>query len=168
MQHPNMVNIKEQVEASTKIIELKAGDQVGQKIQFRVLSPNKLGKGANNDSLVLTSRIKGLQFLLMGDLEEEGEAQLLKNEPDLKADILKLGHHGSKTSSTAPFIKQVQPQHGIISCGVKNQFKHPNPEVLETLERYQVKIYRTDQQGMIRYEWRFFSHYPKVVTLKEG
>lgn len=168
LQHPNMVNLKEQVEASTKIIELKAGDQVGQKIQFRVLSPNKLGKGANNDSLVLTNRIKGLQFLLMGDLEEEGEAQLLKNEPDLKADILKLGHHGSKTSSTAPFIKQVQPQHGIISCGVKNQFKHPNPEVLETLERYQVKIYRTDQQGMIRYEWRFFSHYPKVVTLKEG
>ena len=86
----------------------------------------------------------------------------------IKADVLKLGHHGSKTSSTENFIKQVQPKHGIISCGVKNQFKHPNREVLETLEQQQVKVYRTDQEGMIRYEWAFLSRYPKVLTSKEG
>lgn len=168
LQHPNMVNLKKQVGASTKIVELKAGNQVGQKIQFQVLSPNESGEGTNNDSLVLSSRIKGLQFLFMGDLEEEGEAQLLKSEQNLKTDVLKLGHHGSKTSSTSRFIEQVQPKHGIISCGVKNQFKHPNREVLETLEKQQVKVYRTDQQGMIRYEWWFLNHYPKIVTAKEG
>lgn len=168
LQHPNMVNLKKQVSRSTKIIELKAGDQVGKKIQFQVLHPSKLGKGTNGDSLVLSSQIKRLQFLFMGDLEEEGETQLLKSGFDLKADVLKLGHHGSKTSSTENFIKQVQPKHGIISCGVKNQFKHPNREVLETLEQQQVKVYRTDQEGMIRYEWAFLSRYPKVLTSKEG
>ena len=108
-----------------------------------------------------------MSFLLMGDLEEEGEKQLIRKYPQLKTDVLKVGHHGSKTSTTAEFIAHVQPKHSIISCGVRNQFKHPHPEVLQQLTEKKIHVFRTDKQGMIRYEWQLNHKVPKLLKLKE-
>lgn len=102
---------------------------------------------------MLKAKLGGLVWLFTGDAEKEIEQELLKTE-EIKADILKVGHHGSKTSSTPMFIEKVKPQFALISCGVKNRFGHPNEETLETLQKNNIQILRTDQNGMIVY--RFF------------
>ncbi|TLG81622.1 DNA internalization-related competence protein ComEC/Rec2 [Vagococcus zengguangii] len=136
----------QQVLAGTKF---KLGDLV-----FDVLSPTKVeDDGGNNDSLVLSTQIGQANFLLTGDMEEAGELSLLKRYPNLSIDVLKVGHHGSKTSTTDAFIAQIQPKLAIISCGENNRFGHPRPEVLETLAKYQVNVCRTDLKGMIYFEW---------------
>lgn len=165
LQHNIMVNLDVTLLKNTRVIELENGDVIGNKIRFDVLAPTRVGKGKNEDSLVLQTEIKGLQFLFMGDLEAQGELELLRNYPNLSTDIIKLGHHGSRTSSTEGFIQKINAKHGIISCGVANHFKHPHPEVLQTLEKYGLRIFRTDQDGMIRYIWRRQDKYPKIKRL---
>lgn len=135
------------------VTELKKGDQIGKKYLFQVLSPYREVANTNNNSLVLKAKLGGLVWLFTGDAEKEIEQELLKTE-EIKADILKVGHHGSKTSSTPMFIEKVKPQFALISCGVKNRFGHPNEETLETLQKNNIQILRTDQNGMIVY--RFF------------
>ena len=93
------------------------------------------------------------RFLFLGDLNQAMEKQLLLIYPNLKADVVKLGHHGSRTSSNTDFLSHIEAKHGIISCGVNNRYGHPHSEVLETLEENQIKTWRTDQQGMITYRW---------------
>lgn len=162
LQHQNMVNLDRRLLNKTKVINLEKGQQVGGTIKFDVLAPHKKGIGSNDDSLVLQTKIKGIRFLFMGDLEKEGEAQLLRNYPTLQTDVVKLGHHGSQTSSTEPFIEAIHAKHSIISCGLNNQFKHPHPTVLETLEKHHVRVFRTDQEGMIRYVWNGKNKSPKI------
>ncbi|CAM3284922.1 DNA internalization-related competence protein ComEC/Rec2 [Vagococcus fessus] len=126
-------------------------------IEFNSLYPIDVGDGANNDSLVMSMRLKDKRFLLMGDLEKEGEDRLLGVESNLKADILSVGHHGSKTSSSTLFLKQVRPQVAIISCGLNNKFGHPNEETLISLKKIKATVYRTDQEGMIYFNWNGWS-----------
>lgn len=164
LHHQNMVNLDSELFKRTAVVELRQGDRVGVHPTFEVLSPFERGTGENKDSLVLASVIKEVRFLLMGDLEEEGERRLINEYPNLHTDILKLGHHGSRTSSSEGFLQHVQPKHGIISCGVNNQFKHPHAEVLDHLETQKIKVLRTDEQGMIRYEWSMFSSHPQITT----
>ncbi|MCJ1994807.1 hypothetical protein GYN24_09470 [Lactococcus piscium] len=85
-------------------------------------------------------------------MEAEGEAALIANYPTLKVDVLKVGHHGSKTSSTDAFIKKMRPTIGLISCGKHNRYQHPNQETLDVLQKYKVQVYRTDLQGAIKFE----------------
>lgn len=167
LQHKNMVNLDKELLKGTKIVELSQGDRVGRSPVFEVLAPGTKGTGENKDSLVLATKVKAVRFLLMGDLEEEGERRLLREYPSLATDVLKLGHHGSKTSSTKGFLQQVQPKHGIISCGVKNQFNHPHPEVLDRLATQKIEPLRTDQAGMIRYEWSGNQSIPRLIKLIE-
>ncbi|WP_062104624.1 DNA internalization-related competence protein ComEC/Rec2 [Bacillus niameyensis] len=105
----------------------------------------------NNDSLVLLANFGGLNWLFMGDIEKEGEWELIRSYKQLKADVLKIGHHGSRTSTTEDFLKKVNPQYAIISAGENNRFGHPHEEVVELLEDYNVHIFRTDQQGAVHY-----------------
>ena len=98
----------------------------------------------------------------MGDLEAEGEGQLLRDYPDIQADVVKLGHHGSRTSSTKLFLQAIGAKQGVISCGVNNHFNHPHPEVLANLNQHQVRVFRTDQEGMIRYIWHQPNKLPKI------
>lgn len=101
----------------------------------------------NDNSIVIYSIIEGFQFLLMGDAGIEVEKDLL-NKYNLKnINLLKVGHHGSKTSTSEEFIKEINPQYSIISVGRKNRYGHPNKEVLENLKN--TKIFRTDQDGSI-------------------
>ena len=114
--------------------------KVGDKIPIfdsalQVLSNGYTGKGDNNDSIVTYGNFYHTKFLFTGDLEQEGEKELLKNYPKLKVDVLKVGHHGSKTSSNPDFIKEINPKLALISVGEKNRYGHPNQETLETLKK---------------------------------
>ncbi|WP_207579265.1 DNA internalization-related competence protein ComEC/Rec2 [Listeria marthii] len=130
------------------IILAGANWQVGEN-RFECLYPTQAGVGGNDDSIVLKAILDNKVWLFTGDLEVNGEQKLL--DQPVKADILKVGHHGSKTSTSKEFMQQVQPTFAIISCGVKNRFGHPHAETLKTLEAAETTILRTDLQGEIIY-----------------
>ena len=135
---------------------LKAGDKLpmmGSKLQ--VLYPNKIGDGGNNDSIVLYGKLLGSSFLFTGDLEKEGEEELIASYPNLKASILKAGHHGSKGSSSEAFLDQLQPSLALVSAGENNRYKHPNDETLKRFKKRHIKVLRTDQNGAIRFKGWF-------------
>src|SRR5699024_6661768 len=122
LQNKNMKKLVKKLPRSIKIQEVKTGDQIGDNLRMNVLSPQHRGKGENEDSVVLSLAIKNTRFLLMGDLDQAGENQIIKHYPKLKTDILKLGHHGSKTSSGNSFIQATEPKQAIVSCGLNNSF----------------------------------------------
>ena len=95
--------------------------------------------------------------LFTGDLEEEAETIIREN---IKADILKVGHHGSKTSTSEAFLRKIMPQIALISVGKDNSYGHPNEEVIERLKRINAKIYRTDEKGEVRL--KIFKCYTKI------
>lgn len=106
---------------------------------------------ANNTSIVFRLNYKDINLLMTGDAEKSVEQELVsKASQDLKAQILKLGHHGSDTSSTENFLKIVNPLMGIISVGKDNKFGHPVPITLRRLERLGINFVRTDQSGTIK------------------
>jgi len=106
-------------------------------------------KGDDNfTSLVFKLDYKGKRILFTGDATDKVEEELIKRDYDLKSEILKLGHHGSKYSTTLDFLKLVNPEYGVISVG-ENNFGHPNLRVLKNLEKQGAKILRTDQLGDI-------------------
>ena len=90
----------------------------------------------------------------MGDAGEASEARLLASGADLHADVLKVGHHGSRYASTALFIAAVRPSRSIISAGRHNTFGHPAPSTLETLRAEDSAIFRTDRCGAITLTWQ--------------
>ncbi|MGT2924496.1 DNA internalization-related competence protein ComEC/Rec2 [Streptococcus caviae] len=135
-----------------KISVLKAGDRLPiMGSQLQVLYPFKTGDGSNDDSVVLYGRLLNLSFLFTGDLEKEGEDKLMAAYPNLKTDVLKAGHHGSKGASSAKFLRQIQPQATLISAGKNNRYRHPHQETLKRLIKIRSQIYRTDQQGALRF-----------------
>ena len=101
----------------------------------------------NDNSNVIYTELNGYKFMFMGDASSTTEKEILNkyNLPDI--DVLKVGHHGSKTSSSKTFINEINPRYSVISVGKNNRYGHPNKEVLNTLE--DSKIYRTDQDGSI-------------------
>jgi competence protein ComEC len=107
-----------------------------------------LAKKANNASVVAQLIYEQSEFLLTGDIEKEIEQRLLNQGENLASDILKVPHHGSKTSSSYNFLKAVNPQIAVISVGENNRYKHPHSTVLERLREY--LICRTDKNGDIR------------------
>ena len=125
---------------------------------LEVLSPRKIGDGNRDDSLVLYGKLLDKHFLFTGNLKEKGEKDLLKHYPDLKVDVLKAGQHGAKTSSNPVFLEKLKPEITLISVGKSNRAKLPHQETLTRLETIKSKIYRTDQQGAIRFKgwnsWR--------------
>ncbi len=109
--------------------------------------PNDTPK--NNDSLAFRVTYGQTSFLLTGDMEKPMETRLLADDRALRAVVLKVGHHGSKTSSSAPFLDAVHPAFAIISDGVDNSFGHPNRDVLERLAERHAEVLRTDTVGLI-------------------
>ena len=104
---------------------------------------------SNSQSIVFKLIYKDFSILMCGDIESEAEYNIIRERFDLKSDVLKVAHHGSSTSSTEKFLERVKPKITIIEVGHKNQFGHPNTEVLERLEKVGAKIYRTDLNGTI-------------------
>lgn len=105
----------------------------------------------NNTSLVMKLEYGDTKFLFTGDIEEEIENYLVEKGIDLSADILKVAHHGSDTSSNLNFLKAVNPSIGVIQVGLNNKFNHPSIRVLNRFKRANVKIYRTDIDGSVSF-----------------
>lgn len=122
------------------------------KTVFQVLSPQDGIKAErNNGSIVLFVKIGGMKWLFTGDLEVEGEEKLIKQYEKLKVDVLKVGHHGSKSSTSEKFLDKIEPKIAVISAGKNNRYGHPNREVMKHLHERNIKILRTDQYGAISY-----------------
>lgn len=161
----NSIFVKKLRATKLKIHVVKTGDAFSIfDGKLRVLSSGYDERGNNNDSIVTYGKFYGKSFLFTGDLEREGEAELLKNYPNLKVDVLKVGHHGSKTSSSPKFISAIHPQIALISAGLNNRYKHPNQETLNTFNNAHIKVYRTDQQGAVRFV-ESFGHW-EIQTVK--
>lgn len=143
----------------TTIKELRQGDRLTGYFDLHILYPEKKAQGKNEDSIAIWLQQAQTSFLLLGDLYKESELAILKSYPGLSADVVKLGHHGSRTSSHPIFIEALEAAEGIVSSGRNNSFGHPHQEVLDVLEENQVEVLRTDESGMIRYRWHplFFS-----------
>ena len=104
----------------------------------------------NNDSLVLKLKYRNRTLLLPGDAEKQAEHTMLKeNSADLRADVLKVGHHGGKNSTTQEFLDTVAPAIAIISSGEDNPYGHPSPELLERLDASGARVLRTDRDGAV-------------------
>lgn len=110
---------------------------------------NKIYNDENSNSIILLVIVDDKRILFMGDAGIEQEKEIIKKYNIDNIDILKVGHHGSKTSSSEEFIKFTLPSYSIISCGSNNKFGHPTKSVLNTLNKYKTNIYRTDRDGSI-------------------
>ncbi len=110
------------------------------------------GESENEKSLVLYMEHFGKKWLFMGDAPSSIEKRIINDYPGLRCDVLKVGHHGSDTSSSLPFLKTVKPKEAIISVGAKNRYHHPNEEVMARLSALHIAIRRTDIEGTITYK----------------
>lgn len=135
------------------IKSVKAGLEIpSEAARFTFLAPLTDGtQDLNSWSAVLRVEHGQDRFLFMGDAPIRTERQLLEADEDLRADVLKLGHHGADTSSSLPFLQAVDPKRALISAGKDNAYRHPRPSVLQELKEENITIDRTDQSGTIQY-----------------
>lgn len=119
--------------------------------EFTIIAPNRkdYGDEANNYSVGILLEHGDKKFVFTGDAEEEAEEDILQNQIDISADVLKVGHHGSKTSSSEAFIEAVSPEYAVISCEENNEYGHPHAATLNTLRSAGIKVFRTDEQGSL-------------------
>lgn len=115
--------------------------------EINIISERYQGTNINNCSTVLKITYGQNSIIMTGDAEGIVEKELLK--ANVKSNILKVGHHGSKTATIEEFIDAVNPMYALISCGVNNRYNHPSQEVIERLNKKNIKIYRTDKDGEV-------------------
>lgn len=116
-----------------------------------LLAPSAVYKDANNASIVTRIDYGSTAVLLMGDAEGEAEEALLAGAAELRADLLKIGHHGANTSTGEALLDAVQPTFAAISCGRDNSYGHPARRVIDALTERGIEIGRTDREGMLLY-----------------
>ena len=138
---------------NTNLLTSKTGDvyTVGD-VSFKILAPvNTKYSSLNDYSVVVRVDYGGTSFMFTGDAEKLSEKEMLAahDKSEFSCDVLKVGHHGSTTSSSAEFIKAVNPSAAIISCGTGNSYGHPHRETIATLDGEGIEIYRTDLLGNI-------------------
>ncbi|PIV42232.1 MAG: MBL fold metallo-hydrolase, partial [Candidatus Nealsonbacteria bacterium CG02_land_8_20_14_3_00_40_11] len=151
---------KEQKEEKANIFIAKAGQKIylserNPDQYVEVLYPfesleGKSFKDSNNTSIVNKLIFGENSFLFPGDIYKSAEKEILEKGIDVDSDVLKISHHGSKTSSAEEFIAKVSPEVAVISAGKDNKYGHPSPETLEALEKYGINILRTDINGDIK------------------
>lgn len=139
------------------ITDLREGTQIDapETAAFTVMAPraNADWDDLNNWSAVIRLEYGAVSFLFTGDAESASEKLILEDAEEhgwqLESSVLKCGHHGSKTSSSAKFLKAVAPEYAVISCGKGNDYGHPHKTTKEKLSKLGVKVYRTDQDGTV-------------------
>ena len=114
---------------------------------FQVMYKGSDKKNLNNSSIILKANFKNTSYLFTGDATSEVEKKILSK--DIKATVLKVGHHGSKYSTTTEFLNKVNPKYAIISVGKNNSYNHPNQITIDKLTKKNIEIHRTDQEGSI-------------------
>lgn len=138
--------------ANKKITIAKAGVSfnLGDAAFCEILAPNSNSYDNTNDySAVIKVTFGKTSFLFTGDAEKTSEREILGNNPRINVDVLKVGHHGSTTSTTDKFLKVVSPMIAIISCGNNNEYGHPHNDTLQKLKENNITIFRTDFDGTI-------------------
>lgn len=151
-------NYLKQIEANKiPYKSLKAGDELNffDGVKFKVLGPVKKIKDQkgnsdfNNNSIVGRLTYGNFSMMFTGDAEKEEEASILSQKGTFKSDVLKVGHHGSRTSTSPDFLKAVAPKEAFISCGQGNDYGHPHKVTVDKLNKAKVHIYRTDRDGTV-------------------
>ena len=151
--------LKATEEKKIKVYEVEAGRRINidKYTYFDILWPSTLDciqeNKLNNNSMVCKLVTREISVLFTGDIEEAAEKQILKKYENnlklLKAYILKVAHHGSKTSTTLEFLNAVEPKYSIIGVGKENKFGHPSNITIQNLKKINTEIYRTDTMGEI-------------------
>ncbi|MGP4074468.1 DNA internalization-related competence protein ComEC/Rec2 [Halobacillus sp. K22] len=118
---------------------------------FHVLYPKGDAGNPNDNSMVLWTEIGGLSWLFTGDISTENEAELMESYPSMKADVLKVAHHGSNTSSSREWVEWLKPEVSLLSAGRNNRYGHPHEEVLQRLEESGSLLYVTKTHGAVQY-----------------
>jgi len=139
-----------------KLIPAQAGQafNIAPGIRAEILHPPAAGlidseNDENNNSTVVRLSYDEIDFLLVGDLQFEGEATLISEYPDIASEVLKVGHHGSMDSTSQEFITEIHPDWAIISVGDANPYGHPHEEALKRIKPEVKKVFRTDRNGSI-------------------
>ena len=133
-----------------KISMAEAGDTIKfGDLTFNCVAPQGEFASANNSSIAFKLEYGETSFLFTGDMEKESERSTLQKKYDVSADVLKVAHHGSDSSTIEAFLEAVSPKYAIISVGKDNKYKHPSEEVVEALNQKGITVYRTDLDGDI-------------------
>ena len=119
------------------------------KAEFTIIAPNRTYSDPNNSSIGLLLRNGEDSFLFTGDAEEEAEYDILANGLEMDCDVLKAGHHGSKTSNSEAFLQAALPEYVVISCEEGNSYGHPHAGPLNRFRSMGVEVFRTDEQGSV-------------------
>ena len=134
-----------------KISEGKTGVEIieNKDFKFYMIGPSKEYQNINNNSIVTKITYKDFSTLITGDAEKEAELDMIKEGHNLKADILRVGHHGSSTSNSEEFLDKVDPAYAIISYGKDNTYGHPHREVIDSLNKRNIVTLKTEELGDI-------------------
>jgi competence protein ComEC len=136
--------------SGAKVIAASPGAKYNMgEINFETLSPFEQSRDLNDMSVVIRLSYKDTNFLFTGDAETPIENQILEKGYNISADVLKVGHHGSKTSSSENFIKAVNPVFAVISCGKDNKYGHPHSETIKRFDLYGIEYDMTSKSGTI-------------------
>ena len=155
--YEEFIKIVKEKKINVKIVEGGEKVSIEDNLYFDIIWPfsdNMISDNSlNNNSLVCKLNYKNYSMLFTGDIEAIAEKAILKkyskNLNILKSDILKVAHHGSKTSSMTEFIEKIKPKYAIIGVGEDNKFGHPSDNTIQNLEKANIRIYRTDKMGEI-------------------
>lgn len=155
--YEEFIKIVKEKKINVKIVEGGEKVSIEDNLYFDIIWPfsdNMISDNSiNNNSLVCKLNYKNYSMLFTGDIEAIAEKAILKkyskNLNILKSDILKVAHHGSKTSSITEFIEKIKSKYAIIGVGEDNKFGHPSDSTIQNLEKANIRIYRTDKMGEI-------------------
>lgn len=136
-----------------KINAIKKGTEsinLGENTKVTVFSPTKdYYENLNNYSPIIKIQYGKTSFLFTGDAQKDVEKEIISSDEDISADVIKIAHHGSSTSTTKEFLNKVHPSIGVISVGSDNSYDHPNMDTLKRLKDSNVQLYRTDKDGTV-------------------
>lgn len=142
-----------------QVIEKQEGNWQIKGLTLNSISPVSGVGDPNEGSLILITQINHLQILLMGDAPKESEAKLLQKFPGLQADVLKLGHHGSDTSTSSSLLVALRPSLAINSSGLHNRYDHPSRKIVDRLNQYRIPLLDTQTSGEIQITFTHFFNF---------
>lgn len=151
-----------------KVVQHKQEDIMFGSFRFQFLLQDHRFEDANENSILTYLEAYDTKLLFMGDAGKPVEQALLKKYPNLRADILKVGHHGSKSSSSSAFVHQLHPTLALISCGRNNFYGHPSPETLATLTKEEITYFDTPTYGAISIKFTNILRFYKTATNEFG
>ena len=152
--------------SNAKVIKAEAGNKYKLGLsEFTVIGPVKPDENLNNNSVVIKLVYGNNSILFTGDAEKEEESDIINTGADISSEVLKVGHHGSTTSTSDEFVNKANPRYAVICVGKNNSYSHPSSDIITKLEKLGVSIYRTDTMGNI--DMTLDGNNVSVVTYRE-